>query len=122
MISVLERRSALVAIDTLRSVNAIHLLPIAYSHLGINLAGMGKFSLAAEYHQQAVPLPETTLSLCYKPKPCVTWLNATIGVAGFWDCKQVTSTDSMRCVTASIRNPQLAIAGQLCFAEEAPKL
>ena len=110
------RRSALVAIDTLRSVNAIHLLPIAYSHLGINLAGMGKFSLAAEYHQQAVALSETTRSLVLQAQAMCNLAECYHRSGRFLDASHILY--SMRCVTASIENPQLAIAGQLCFAEK----
>jgi transcriptional regulator with GAF, ATPase, and Fis domain len=109
------RRSAGVAIKSLRSVNAIHLLPIAYSHLGINLAGMGKFSLAAKYHEQAVALSQTTRSLVLQAQAMCNLAECYHRSGRFQDASR--TLNDMRRVTAAIENPQLAMAGQLCLAE-----
>jgi len=44
------------AIGILEPVKALGLLPTAYSHLAVNLAGLGKLRLALEQHQRAVEI------------------------------------------------------------------
>jgi transcriptional regulator with GAF, ATPase, and Fis domain len=110
------RQSALVAIESLRAVSAIHLLPIAYSHLGINLAGMGKFSLAAKYHEEALTLAQTTRSVVLQAQAMCNLAECYHRSGRFQEASRTLS--EMRRVTASVENPQLAMAGQLCLAEK----
>ena len=47
----------------LETLGAIHLLPLAYSHLGGCLYGLGRFSLALEKHKRAVEISERSRSV-----------------------------------------------------------
>ncbi len=50
------------AILILESLNANHLLPMAHSHLGLSLAGLGKLGKALEQHEKAVATARRTRS------------------------------------------------------------
>jgi transcriptional regulator with GAF, ATPase, and Fis domain len=50
------------ALDLLLPRNVLHLLPMAYSHLGINLQGLGKFDLAIAEHEKAISIVKRTRS------------------------------------------------------------
>jgi Nif-specific regulatory protein len=56
-------RSSMKAIDILKPLNASHLLPVAYSHLAMNLTALGRFGVAFGIHERAVSMSKTTRSL-----------------------------------------------------------
>ena len=56
-------RAGIKSIAILEPFKAYHLLPIAYSHLAMNLTALGRFGVSLEIHQRAVALSKTTRSL-----------------------------------------------------------
>jgi Nif-specific regulatory protein len=55
-------RAARTAVAILESLNAVHLLPMAYSHLAVNLVGMGKLGKALHQQTLAVSTAKRTRS------------------------------------------------------------
>jgi Nif-specific regulatory protein len=55
-------KAARTAIQILETLNAVHLLPMAYSHLAMNLAGMGKLGKALDQQALAVSTAKRTRS------------------------------------------------------------
>ncbi len=109
------RRAAVIAIDSLRAINAIDLLPMAYSHLGINLAGQGRFKLAAKYQEEALELARQSRSPVLQAQALCNLAECYHRSGRFTEANSLS--EEMLRLASSFENPHLAVAGQLCLAE-----
>ncbi len=108
-------RAAKIAVHSLREINAIDLLPMAYSHLGINLAAQGKFRKAARYHQKALEIARQSRSPVLQAQALCNLAECYHRSGRFMEANDLI--EEMLRFTASFENRHLAAAGQLCLAE-----
>ncbi len=108
-------RTAKRAIQILEPLNAYHLLPMAYSHLGVSLAGMGKLGKALVQHELAV----VTAKQARSPHLLAQALcNATECYcrSGQYEAASQNSLQVVK-VTSQTENRHLEVAGNLCLLE-----
>ncbi len=107
------RQAALKAIEILEPLNAIDLLPIAYSHLGINLAGLGRLADGVETHRKAVNLSRKSRSALLK---CQAMCNLAECyhrsgqiAAAYTQCREMLK------IADEVDNTQIQYAGDVCL-------
>ena len=108
-------KAARKAVEILEALNADHLLPMAYSHLGINLAGMGKLGQALSHHKHAVSTGGRTRSLFLLAQALcnLTECYCRSGQLG----EAVANSWQVAKITLETENRYLAYAGTLCLLE-----
>ncbi|MGA2263496.1 MAG: AAA family ATPase, partial [Acidobacteriota bacterium] len=107
--------AAKTAIEILEKLNANHLLPMAYSHLGINLAAIGKLGLALEQHERAVSAGKRTRSLFLLAQALCN-LTECFCQSGKLDAATENSGRVAK-IASETENHYLAYAGILCLLE-----
>jgi transcriptional regulator with GAF, ATPase, and Fis domain/tetratricopeptide (TPR) repeat protein len=108
-------RVATKAIKILEPLKAYHLLPMAYSHLGINLAGLGKLGKALNQHQKAVSAGKHTRSLFLQTQALCNLVECRCRL-GQLDLAAADSTQVAR-ISSQTDNCHVAYAGTLCLLE-----
>jgi DNA-binding NtrC family response regulator/tetratricopeptide (TPR) repeat protein len=109
------RLASLKAIELLEPLNAFDLLPIAYSHLGINLAGLGKLALAIKQHEKAVELGVRSRSPLLRAQALCNLAECYLHSGQFE--KALLLCRDMLGVCAAIQNKSVTHAGHLCLLE-----
>jgi Nif-specific regulatory protein len=106
-------RAARTAIEILESLNAVHLLPMAYSHLAMNLAGMGKLGKALHHQTLAVATAKRTRSPFL-----LTQALGNLTEHSCWTGQFAAAADNVVCaveIASETQNQNLVSAGLLCL-------
>ena len=108
-------KASLRAIEILKPMNAVYLLPMAYSHAGINLAAQGRYGLALEYHNRALIHARKTRSpyLNIQALANMTEAYCKSGQPGL----ALEISRDLAALAKSVANRSLAVSCQLCNAE-----
>ncbi len=107
--------AAMTAISALEPQNAYHLLPMAYSHLGNSLAGLGKLGKALEQFERSVSAGIRTRSPFLLSQALCNLTECYCRLGKF--ALAVEKSAQAGKVAAETENPNLISAGVLCRLE-----
>jgi DNA-binding NtrC family response regulator/tetratricopeptide (TPR) repeat protein len=107
------RTAALRAIEILTPLNAFDVLALAYSHLGINLSGLGRFGAAIDSHRRALDLSNKSRAVFMQ---CQAMCNLAecYSRTGQMDTALDVCRDMMN-LASSVENDQIVNAGKICL-------
>ena len=108
-------KSAQIAISVLEPLGAVHLLPIAYSHLGVSYVGRGRFGQALSEFQRAVSTGKRARSP-YLLAQALCNLTECLCRSGQFALAAERMMEVIK-ITSETGNPVLASAGILCMLE-----
>jgi len=109
------QRASQLAVNILEPLGAYHLLPMAYSHLGINLAAMGKLGSAAHAHENALKLGGRARSPFLKVQSMCNLAESYCRSGQFSDARRISY--EMIKIAADLDNEYILFACKICLVE-----
>jgi transcriptional regulator with GAF, ATPase, and Fis domain/tetratricopeptide (TPR) repeat protein len=108
-------KASLRAIEILKPINAVYLLPMAYSHAGINLAAQGRYRSALEYHNGALIHARKTRSPYLKIQALANMTEAYCRSGQLGLALEISR--DLTALAKTVANRSLAVSCHLCNAE-----